>query len=330
MLHLSVITAPDRADAVVAALLDGPGVINVVRPAGAVLAPDGERIEADVAREAADGVLERLKPLVMDTGGTVLMTEVGTALGEPAERAEQEAPGHGVDAVVWEEVAQRTATDATLSATFLVFMIAAMLIASVGLLTDSSVLIVGSMVLGPEFGPLAAIAVALVQRRYLPAWQSLRALLIGFPLGVIVTAAGVLLLRATFGIPHDYLAGHRSLTAFVSQPNVFSVVVALIAGAAGMVSVTAAKSSTLVGVFISVTTIPAAANIGTALVTDHLGEAGGAAVQLIVNLFCILFAALVTLLVQQRLWGSRRLQPRRARHPRPNDGDRAAAPRRSA
>ena len=311
MLHLSVITAPERAEAVVSALLDGPGVINVIRPSGTAIAPDGERIEADVAREAADGVVQRLTELVLDSGGSVMLTEVGTALGEPARRAEEDAPGEGVDAVVWEEVAQRTAADATFSATFLVFMISAMLIASVGLLTDSSVLIVGSMVLGPEFGPLAAIAVALVQRRYAPAWQSLRALLIGFPLGVVVTAAAVLLLRATFGIPHDYLAGHRSLTAFVSQPNVFSVVVALIAGAAGMVSVTAAKSSTLVGVFISVTTIPAAANIGTALVTDHLAEAGGAAVQLIVNLFCILFAALVTLLVQRRLWRTRRLRSRR-------------------
>jgi uncharacterized hydrophobic protein (TIGR00271 family) len=300
MLHLTVVTDRDRAGAVSDALLDDEGVLNVVRLEDAVR-PHGDRIEADVAREAADGVLARLRPLVLDTGGFVSISELGTALGRPAERAEAAAPGEGVDAVVWEEVAQRTASDATLSAVFLVFLLAATLIASVGLLTDSSVLIVGSMVLGPEFGPLAATAVAIAQRRPGEAWRSLRALLIGFPLAVVVTAAAVAVLKATLGLPHAYLDGHRSLTSFVSQPDVFSVVVALIAGAAGMVSVTSSKSGPLVGVFISVTTIPAAANIGTALVAGHLPEAIGAAIQLIVNAFCILVAATTTLLVQRRI-----------------------------
>jgi uncharacterized hydrophobic protein (TIGR00271 family) len=315
MLHLSVMTTSERTDEVVRVLLESPGVINLVRSDGAVVAPPGDRVEADVAREAADPVVDRLRPLVLDSGGSVFFSEVGTALGDPAEEAEAEVPGEGVDAVVWEEVAHRTAADATFSSTFLVFLIAAMLIASVGLLTDSSVLIVGSMVLGPEFGPLAAAAVALVQRRRMQAWLSLRALLIGFPIGIVVTAGAVALLRITLGIPKPYLDGHRTLTSFVSHPDVFSVVVALIAGTAGIVSVTASKSSTLVGVFISVTTIPAAANIGTALVTDRMGEAIGAAVQLAVNLACILLAAVITLLVQRWAWRRRGMQPRRRAEP---------------
>jgi uncharacterized hydrophobic protein (TIGR00271 family) len=310
MLHLSVITASDRTDQVVRVLLESPGVINLVRADGAVVEPAGDRVEADVAREAVDQVVDRLHPLVLDAGGSVFFTDVGTALGRPTEQAEAEAPGEGVDAVVWDEVAKRTEADATFSATFLVFLIAAVLIASVGLLTDSSVLIVGSMVLGPEFGPLAAAAVAIVQRRHRDTWRSLRALLIGFPIGIAVTAAAVTVLRLTLGVPKDYLDGHRTLTSFVSHPDVFSIVVALIAGAAGMVSVTASKSSTLVGVFISVTTIPAAANIGTALVTGRPAEALGAAVQLVVNLFCILLAAVITLFVQRWAWQRRSMQPK--------------------
>jgi len=211
--------------------------------------------------------------------------------------------------VVWDEVAERTEADATFSATFLVFLIAAVLIASVGLLTDSSVLVVGGMVLGPEFGPLAAVAVALVQRRWRAAGRSLTALAIGFPLAVAVTAAAVALLRITVGLPAAYVAGHRPLTSFVAHPDVFSVVTALIAGAAGMVSLTSARSGALVGVFISVTTIPAAANIGTALVADHPDEALGAAIQLVVNVVCILLAATGTLLVQR--WALHRRSARR-------------------
>ena len=43
------------------------------------------------------------------------------------------------------------------------------------------------------------------------------------------------------------------------------VVVALLAGAAGVLSVTAGRTNVLVGVFISVTTVPAAGNLAVAL-----------------------------------------------------------------
>jgi uncharacterized hydrophobic protein (TIGR00271 family) len=309
VLHLAVVTPADRASAVRDALAGEPGVTNLVVHAGTAVKPEGERIEADVAREAADAVLDTLHTLCIEHGGTVTLSEIDAAFGDPVDEAQRDAPGEGVDAVVWQEISQRTAADATFSVTFLVFLIAATLISSVGLLTDSSVLVVGGMVLGPEFGPLAAVAVALVQRRWRAAGRSFTALLIGFPLAVAVTAAVVVLLRFTVGLPAGYLAGHRPLTSFVAHPDVYSVITALIAGAAGMVSLTSSRSGALVGVFISVTTIPAAANIGTALVADHPEEAAGAAIQLGVNVVCILAAATATLLVQR--WALRRRSARR-------------------
>jgi uncharacterized hydrophobic protein (TIGR00271 family) len=306
VLQIRVLPPAARTEEVLRLLGGDPGVANLRRYRGAAVSPPGDVIEAEVAREAADGLLQRLRPLALPGGGSVTLEVVDTALGDAVDRAQAIAPGHGVDAVVWEEVAQRTEEEATLSWTFLTFLVAATLIASAGLLTDSSVLIVGSMVLGPEFGPLAAVAVALVQRRWAVARRSLVALAVGFPLAVAVTAGGVALLGATLGVPKDYLAGHRTLTSFVSHPDAFSVIVALIAGVAGTVSLTSAKSTSLVGVFISVTTIPAAANIGTALVTGRPPEALGAAVQLGVNLVCILLAAVGTLLVQRAGRRSRR------------------------
>jgi uncharacterized hydrophobic protein (TIGR00271 family) len=306
VLQIRVLPPAARTEEVLRLLGGNPGVASLRRYRGAAVSPPGDVIEAEVAREAADGLLQRLRPLALPGGGSVTLEVIDTALGDAVDRAQAIAPGHGVDAVVWEEVAQRTEEEATLSWTFLTFLVAATLIASAGLLTDSSVLIVGSMVLGPEFGPLAAVAVALVQRRWAVARRSLVALAVGFPLAVAVTAGGVALLGATLGVPKDYLAGHRTLTSFVSHPDAFSVIVALIAGVAGTVSLTSAKSTSLVGVFISVTTIPAAANIGTALVTGRPPEALGAAVQLGVNLVCILLAAVGTLLVQRAGRRSRR------------------------
>ena len=50
------------------------------------------------------------------------------------------------------------------------------------------------------------------------------------------------------------LTGPRPDTAFIYQPDVLSFVVAFLAGVAGMLSLTSAKSGALVGVLISVTT----------------------------------------------------------------------------
>ena len=76
----------------------------------------------------------------------------------------------------------------------------------------------------------------------------------------------------------------------------------MLAGIAGVLSLTSAKSGALVGVFISVTTVPAAGAIALGLAIGEPGEIGEAAAQLGINLAGILVAALTTLLVQKTLW----------------------------
>ena len=302
MINARIVCPAELSPRVVALLRDEPGATNVVLLPGACLEPVGDLVEAELARECADGVLRELRRVGVHGAGSVVVTAVDTAFGDLVERAEREAPGEGDDAVVWDQLSAATAGSAVLSASFLAFMVLATLIAAVGLLTDSQVLIVGAMVLGPEFGPLAGLAVSLVRRRWAQARGPLLALAAGFGLAVLATAAGVALLDAAGLVPQAFLDGRRPLTSFVAAPDVFSVVVALLAGAAGTLSLTSAKSSPLVGVFISVTTIPAAADLAAGVVTGQLGTAGGAAVQLVVNLTCIVLAAVLTLLVQRWAW----------------------------
>ena len=73
-----------------------------------------------------------------------------------------------------------------------------------------------------------------------------------------------------------------------------------------MLSLTSAKSGALIGVLVSVTTIPAAANIGVAAAYAEWSEWRGAMVQLAVNLSAILIAGIVTLWVQRLLYARRR------------------------
>src|SRR5207248_11137060 len=132
---------------------------------------------------------------------------------DAADEAEEAAPGEGADAVVWQELLARTGEESRLNVTFLAFLTIACLLAAVGVLTDSSVTIVGAMVVGPEFGPLAALAVGLVLRHWQLVRQAAAALCLGFPLAMVVTLGGALLVRATdvFGEKAFQLQQHNEV-----------------------------------------------------------------------------------------------------------------------
>lgn len=81
---------------------------------------------------------------------------------------------------------------------------------------------------------------------------------------------------------------------------------AVLAGIAGTLSLTSAKSGALVGVAISVTTIPAAANAAVALSYGDTKQTWGSTEQLLLNLLGIIVAGTATLLAQKWFWTRQR------------------------
>jgi uncharacterized hydrophobic protein (TIGR00271 family) len=165
---------------------------------------------------------------------------------------------------------------------------------------------------------LAALCVAAVERRRGVAIRSLTALAVGFPVGITAAFLFTLFCVATGLVDPNFRSVDNPLTRFISEPDTFSILVAVFAGAAGMLSLTSAKSGALIGVLISVTTIPAAANIGVAAALGNWADWRGAIEQLTLNLSGIVVAGIATLYIQRRLF-----ERRRARHLA--DGSRAAA-----
>lgn len=298
MLHLRVIAPTDLRDPVLELLTGNPGVTHIVVHRDAALVPRGDEITAELARESANQVVDGLKELGVKERGAITLDLVDTVLSARAYRAEDEAEGDPADAVVWDELAARTREESTLNAAFLTFLCLACLIAAIGVATDSPVTVVGAMVVGPEFGPLAALSVALVRRRMYLARRAGLALLVGFPVAMVVTAIGVLAGEAVGWIE---VTSIRELddVDFIFRIGPLSFVVALLAGAAGMLSLVSAKSAALVGVFISVTTVPAA---GFAVVAATVGDwdvAGKSAAQLAINLVGIVVAGVMVLTVRR-------------------------------
>jgi uncharacterized hydrophobic protein (TIGR00271 family) len=298
MLHVRVISPTASTPQVENVLTREEAVVHLVVLPGAARAPDGDLVEFDVVREGATAVLDRLRALGLDRDGAIVMENVDAALSQSARQAARRIPGLGVDAVVWQQIEEQTGEETHLSWAFLVFMIVATVIASIGVLLDQPILIVGSMVVGPEFGPLAALCVGVVRRRGYLVRRSLLALLVGFTAGMAVTVLTTWLLTAAGLIDKGMLLAERPLTDFIWRPDALSWVVGFLAGIAGMLSLTSAKSGTLVGVLISVTTVPAAANaaVGVAYGVGH--EAVGSALQLVINLAAIVVAGVLTLSVQ--------------------------------
>lgn len=308
MLHLRIIVPPDRTAAVQELLTHDDAVTHVVVLPGAAVEPVGDLVFCDVVREGASTIIERLRGLGVDRDGSIMLEKVDTTLSAAADRAERRVPGLGVDAVVWEEVEHATAAESELSGAFLTFMIVATVIAGIGVLLDQPILIVGAMVVGPEFGPLAALCVGLVRRRFALVRRALLALGAGFAAGMVVTVATTWALTALGLVDKAMLLRDRPLTEFIWQPDALSWVVGFLAGVAGMLSLTSAKAGTLVGVLISVTTVPAAANAAVALAYGVPDEAAGSALQLVINVAAIIAAGVVTLCVQRFAGRHRRVE----------------------
>jgi len=124
---------------------------------------------------------------------------------------------------------------------------------------------------------------------------------------VAITAAFLFTLGADAAglLDSDFESSEHLLTDFISHPDTFSFIVAALAGAAGVLSLTSAKSGALIGVLISVTTILAAANIGISLALGDWAEWRGSIAQLAVNLAAIVLAGVGTLQVQRLLYRRR-------------------------
>ena len=278
------------------------------------LEPPGATITADIPREGANSIIDGLMDLDVHEFGTIQLAPVPAWISRRAMAAEAAAPGDGADAVVWSEVIHRCYEETRLNWTYVSFMILATLLAGIAVITDSSILLIGAMVLGPEFVPVAALGVALVRRRGNLLRQALSTLLLGFVISIaVVTVVSWLAHQAHLFGAAEVSPDSRPGTSFIFQPDQWSFIIAVIAGSAGVLAMTSARGSGLVGVFISVTTIPASGNIAVALAVGAWHEMWGSAATLLINIVGMAIAGWLTLLVQNFVW--RRVRRPSARFP---------------
>lgn len=302
LLHLRLTVPPGIVEETVAVLRDNDCVTNVTRVPAASLEPEGDLIEADVAREVTSEVLEALEGLGLHDAGGILVSEPYSTPFAAAERIDEAAPGDPDDAVVWPEVLEQAESAVRWTFAFQLFMILAVVLAAVAVITDSPVLVIGAMVVGPEFGTVAAIAVGAVFGRWSIVGRAVGVLALAFGVAAVVVAALAFVVSLTPLLDADMLTRPRPQTGFIWKPDAWSFVVALVAGSAGALALTTNRGNALVGVFISVTTVPAVGNLALAVALGDSSELVGSAQQLGINLVGMVLAGLVVVTTQRLVW----------------------------
>ena len=164
MIHVRVVCPPDETAAVLGALDADPAVLNLIVGPGAARNPSGDAIQFDLIQGGANAVLARLREFAIEERGSITLGPVTASMSATATQAGRGRSRFDRFAPVWEEVDARIRSDGTYPPSWYALLVIAGLIGSVGLVTNSQILIVGAMVVGPEYGAIVALALGVVRR----------------------------------------------------------------------------------------------------------------------------------------------------------------------
>jgi uncharacterized hydrophobic protein (TIGR00271 family) len=302
VLHIRVVSPDELTAGLVERLRADVGVMNLLVLPAAVTAPRGDAVQFDVSYESANSVLRHLRESGLGRHHPIVIESIDAAITDAPRRPVWRPSHRREHAPVWDLIEARIAADASYTPSFFVLLILAGLIGACGILTDSEILIVGAMVVGPEYGAIISVALGIERRDGWSVGQGLLVLLVGFLAAIAVTLLFALCIRGLGHAPGLYRRGVRPVSDLINSPNLFSVVVAVVAGIVGVVSLTLSRTSAMIGVFISVTTIPAAADIAVSVAFGKWREAGGSTLQLLLNVGLLIIVGAVALRAQRLIW----------------------------
>jgi uncharacterized hydrophobic protein (TIGR00271 family) len=300
VLRVRLVSPPGSTERLADLLGAEPGVRNLVVLPGAARQPDGDAVQFELLTRFANPVLRKLRAQARDS--SVIIENVDAAISGPAGLPPGGKAGYTEVEPVWELVESAIRAGGVYPPSFFILLIIAGLIGAVGILTNSQILIVAAMVVGPEYGAIMATALGINRGDRYAIRDGLSALVTGFALAVLATLLFGLVIRGTGHTPRPYELGLRPVSALINSPNLFSVIVGVLAGIVGVVSLTESRANALIGVFISVTTIPAAAGMGLSAAYGSWSEARGSTLQLLLNVVLLIVVGAAGLWLQRFTW----------------------------
>jgi len=265
-------------------------------------AEDGRRsfrmLVNDKERQA---VMDALQSILGTAGGTrIVVLPVDAVLPRVQDDEEYSV------AVTREELYSQIEKGARIDSNYILLTLLSTLVAAIGLIEDNVAVVVGAMVIAPLLGPNIALAFG-------SSLGDARLLLAAIKTGVTGLALAFMVsLAIGFAWPADVDRGELLVasTEIMARTDVGldGVALALVSGAAAVLSLTTGLSSSLVGVMVAVALLPPTATMGMLMGAGHMQLALGAMLLLAVNVVCVILSAKFVFLakgVQPRTWHER-------------------------
>ncbi len=251
----------------------------------------GAIISFVVGAEQTAKALDLLYDRFENQGGLlVLVRSLDAVLPRPlASATEARAQVRSAAAVSREEVYAGIADTARFDGVFAALVIAASVVAAIGLVFDNTAAVIGAMVVAPLLGPTMALALGLVLGDLPLVRQAFRTSAIG--LAMALTAAVAL----GFALPVD---PDKYELASRTQVGIWDVVLALAAGCAGALSYTTGVPTYLTGVMVAVALLPPAVASGLLAAAGRIDMALAALLLSASNVTALILAAMLTFLLR--------------------------------
>jgi uncharacterized hydrophobic protein (TIGR00271 family) len=176
------------------------------------------------------------------------------------------------------------ARDARLDRKYLLLIILAAAIATLGLLQSSTAVVIGAMLVSPLMGPIMGIGFGLATLESNLIRRSLVTLAAGTAVAILVA-----MLIIWLSPVNDVTPELRART----QPTLLDLGVAVVGGIAGVYAIMRKLSGVMVGVAIATALVPPLSTVGFGLVTGRFDFAMGAALLFLTNTLAIAFAATI-------------------------------------
>lgn len=289
---------PERTDRLAADLETADGVVGLSVQRGASLKPRGDVLTVHATNEGLEAVRRVLARHGIGGGrgcGSVMTSEPRSLLSP----SDQESIDRETNETSWEEMAAMFRREANLSANYVIAMLFAGAVAAAGLWTDTVHIVVGAMVIAPGFEPILRMPFGLMGRRGEGARQGLVSTAVGYAAMALGAALSLLALQAIDPSPRPL--GERHWVQYWSSVQSSSVLVALVAGAAGAAVIAAGRAVLTTGVMIALALIPAMSIVGMATASGDLALAGQGLLRWAVDAGCVVLAGGALLLAKRSL-----------------------------
>ncbi|RYD43006.1 MAG: DUF389 domain-containing protein [Sphingomonadales bacterium] len=176
------------------------------------------------------------------------------------------------------------ARDARLDQKFLLLIVLSAAIATLGLLQNSTAVVIGAMLVSPLLGPIMGVGFGLATLESNLIKRSLVTMAAGMAVAILVA-----MLIIWLSPIQDVTSELRART----QPTLLDLGVAVVGGIAGVYAIMRKLSGVMVGVAIATALVPPLSTVGFGLATGRFDFALGAALLFLTNTLAIAFAATI-------------------------------------